>query len=670
MLGLLAALLLAPQDPDPRTLALLDAVERVQRTLGEPSDVRAAAARLGNDRAKLLDFVKGLGWEPYAGVLRDAGGTLAAGSGNSLDRALLLQALLEAGGEKARLVRGGLEAADGAALFAAWRPRAAAPAPLPAAELGLDAAVLAKASESRRRETEALIEEVLEAARPEAARLGGLLGAREAKPIEAPVEHWWVQVEAKGAWIDLDPSPVALKPKAGTPVAPKDLAPLRRGVVFRLLLDRKSGGKPDPQKILETAFDGAALRARAVDLMLGPDAKEAPAPDKLAAMDPKAKLAALKAVKVWRAGLVVDGRQYGARPFDLQGNVYDVDAGGVAGAAAGLGRAAGGLFGGAFGGEAAPAFVFEKLTFELEVREPGLPARIHRRVLLAAGEPWLPVARISFLIDGAPLAPGERSRRALAALARNAPALRSALQGRPAGARPDSRGEPPARLLRFSSLHRAVADRIADGAAWTQDRLGVSAETSRLFESDGAGRVRRSVDLFENPARFAGADGSARSRTLGAADTVLEAALLSRSVPGEAGPTAWARIERARLAGTKEELVEEGGRVLVRATPGAWWELDPATGALVGRVAGGGGQAALEYAWETGGQICQASDLVGLWGLVPDGPELANDAASLYGTFCSLFSGTTVRDKVMDKIQQMNKDLWKGTLDALSGATE
>lgn len=670
MLPLLATLLLLPQDPDPGTLALLDAVERLHRELGDPGDVRAAAARLGNDRARILESVQALGWEPYAGVLRDAGGTLAAGSGNSIDRALLLQAMLEAGGGKTRLMRAALPPEEGARLLAAFRPRAAAAAALPAGELGLDPALVAKAAEERAREHAALIEEVLEAARPEAARLGGLLGAREPKPLEAPVEHWWVQVEEKGAWIDLDPSPVPLRPAGGAAVGPKDLAPLRRSAVFRVILERSSGGKEDPQKLLEAAFDGAALQARAVDLLLGPDAKEAPAPEKLAAMEPKAKLAALKAVKVWRAGLVVDGRQYGARPFDLQGNVYDVDAGGAAGAAAGLGRAAGGLFGGAFGGEAAPAFVFRRLVFELEIREPGAAPRAQRRVLIAAGEPWLPVARMSFRIDGAPPAPGERARRALAALARNAPALRKALKGEFAGARPDSRGEPPARLSRFASTHRALCDRLAEGGAWTQDRLAVAAETSRLLESPEGGRVRRSIDLFENPARFAGPEGAARSRAAGVADTLLEAALLARSVPGEAGPTAWSRLERARLEGAKEELVEEDGRVLVRPNPSAWWELDPATGAVAGRVAGGGGQGALEYAWETGGQICQASDLVGLWGLVPDGPEAANDAASLYGTFCSLFSGTTVRDKVMDKIQQMNKDLWKGTLDALTGATE
>jgi hypothetical protein len=666
--ALAVLLLLVPQDPDPRSLALLDAVERAHRELGDPADVRFAAAKLGNDRARILEAVKALGWEPYAGVLRDAAGTLAAGSGNSIDRALLLRALLEAGGEKTQLVRGELAPAEGAKLLAAWRARAAAPAvAVRPADLGLDPAAFEAHAAARKAERDGLVEEILDAARPEAARLGVLLGAREARPIEAPKEHLWVQVMERGKWIDLDPSPVAVAAAAPKPVAVKDLAPLRRSLLFRLLLDRKSGGKAETVKLLETPFEASSVLVKGVDFLLGPDAKERPAAEKLEAADPKAKLAMLKAVKVWRAGLVADGKQYGARPFDLQGNVYEVDAGGVAGAAGAIGKAAGGLFGRAFGGEEAPSFTFERLSLELAIREPGAPERVHRRVLLAAGEPWLPVARISFLINGAPPAPGEAGRRTIAALARNAPAFRKALRGDVKGAQPDPRSDPPGRLLRFAELRRLVFDRLAEGGAWSQDRVGVVAETTRLLEAEGAGRVRRSIDVFENPVRFAGPEGAARARAAGVADTALEAALMSRSAPGETAPTAWARFERARLTGAKEELVEEGGRLLVRSSPDAWWEIDPATGGCVGRVAGGGGQAALEYAWETGGQICTAADLVSLWGLVPDGPEAANDAASAYGTFCSLFSGTTVRDKMMDKIQQMTKDMWNQAIDALAG---
>ena len=93
-LGLLS---MTPQDVDFNE-RLLRVLERRHRETPNPTDPRAAAARLGYDREKIRTFVAGLAWEPYAGVLRDAAGTLLAGGGNSLDRALLLQTMLEAAG--------------------------------------------------------------------------------------------------------------------------------------------------------------------------------------------------------------------------------------------------------------------------------------------------------------------------------------------------------------------------------------------------------------------------------------------------------------------------------------------------------------------------------------------------------------------------------------------
>ena len=103
---------------------LLDLIERRHREAADPGDARAAAGRLGFDRAKILEFVRTeIAWEPYAGILRDAPGTLLVRAGNSVDRALLLQAMLESGGEKTRLMRVDLTEADGAKLLEGFRKR-------------------------------------------------------------------------------------------------------------------------------------------------------------------------------------------------------------------------------------------------------------------------------------------------------------------------------------------------------------------------------------------------------------------------------------------------------------------------------------------------------------------------------------------------------------------
>jgi hypothetical protein len=107
-----------------------------------------------------FEFVQGaIRHVPYAGSVRGADGTLEAGAGNALDQSLLLQALLQARGVRARLVRGQLQWPDAARLVVGTRspapPRADDPWP---------------------------------------------------RWLESAADHWWVQAERDGDWVDLDPS--------------------------------------------------------------------------------------------------------------------------------------------------------------------------------------------------------------------------------------------------------------------------------------------------------------------------------------------------------------------------------------------------------------------------------------------------------------------------------
>ncbi|MBN2245159.1 MAG: hypothetical protein JW755_04875, partial [Candidatus Aminicenantes bacterium] len=79
-------------------LKKLDSIEGlIDRTA---FDVSALSRKLGCDQRKIFDFVRDrIGYQVYDGILRGAQGTLLEGSGNSIDRSLLLLRLLQEAGE-------------------------------------------------------------------------------------------------------------------------------------------------------------------------------------------------------------------------------------------------------------------------------------------------------------------------------------------------------------------------------------------------------------------------------------------------------------------------------------------------------------------------------------------------------------------------------------------
>ena len=79
---------------------------------GQTDRIADAALKQEFDPQKIFRFVADkIRYEPYAGILRGALGTLEAGAGNSVDKALLLAALLDRSGVAYRFVRGPLDQA-------------------------------------------------------------------------------------------------------------------------------------------------------------------------------------------------------------------------------------------------------------------------------------------------------------------------------------------------------------------------------------------------------------------------------------------------------------------------------------------------------------------------------------------------------------------------------
>jgi hypothetical protein len=215
-----------------------------------------------------------------------------------------------------------------------------------------------------------------------------------------------------------------------------------------------------------------------------------------------------------------------------------------------------------------------------------------------------------------------------------------------------------------------------------QGRVALCAETRQLFvdETGVEARVRRGIDIQENPILILAADGKPDSKAamlMGVADTALECLLVGRVAPFETGLSAWTLLERARLIGGKPEVVDgPGSRVEIRWSEAASWSVDPATGNSVGRVPSGAGQAMTEYLIEQREKICAVSDLLnnflgtqkGSKDLVESGA--GRQAGDLFSKACGLVRGTNAPDMMKDKIIEMNREYWSVATDALAGGGE
>lgn len=159
-------------------------------------DVRARQATIGTDPQAIARFVREeIRFESYDGALRGARGTLMARAGNSLDRSLLLAAMLRAAGNKVRFAEGTLSPSQAEQLVRSG--------------FGSRPALLAANSP---------LMPVLQRAKEHFFYLGRILndahftapeddaGAWD-KAVSQAKRHFWAQLEAGGRWTDVDPSP-------------------------------------------------------------------------------------------------------------------------------------------------------------------------------------------------------------------------------------------------------------------------------------------------------------------------------------------------------------------------------------------------------------------------------------------------------------------------------
>ena len=410
-------------------MRLLDALALYTEGLPRDSfDPQAVLSDTGADAEVIFAWVRDhTALVAYGGRLRGAAGVLADRKGNSLDRALLLAALLREAGHGVRLARGALAAADAEALLAVWRGRPdPAPAIMPDAEVqarlieALDAEGFATAwmpawldEQAQRRAqaaaelerqsaalADALLSVVAPALRPDAAA-----DARQRLALMA--DHWWVQIRQGDLWLDLDPADPDAAPGEALTAAvevflPDELpAALDHSVTFRIVAERLRAGALEQLTLLErsvAAAEGPTLRFALAVLPMGSAFVEQ-APE--VATHAQDMLADALAEREWLPVLFLGEELVIWRFADIDGEIFDsndmaLDATRLGQGIArmteeGLGGALdllGGLPTGAEDEPAAgaiPALSTERaltaLWLEIELRGPGREARLERRTL-------------------------------------------------------------------------------------------------------------------------------------------------------------------------------------------------------------------------------------------------------------------------------------------------
>jgi hypothetical protein len=216
-------------------------------------------------------------WMPYRGILRGPEGVLMDRTGNGLDRALLLARLLTLAGHDVRLARATLSpetarsAWDRLVAGRTTPPAAAGPLESLAADAnpiredellvtadlyGIDRAIVGTLVSATNSEAEGLSQTMSDRVAGQTESLAAMVGGLDGDAIAAAVlaeamaslaDHWWVQVERDGAFVDLDlmaqdGSGAALAPAADT-FAPDALpADLEQRVVIRVVAEQLKDG--------------------------------------------------------------------------------------------------------------------------------------------------------------------------------------------------------------------------------------------------------------------------------------------------------------------------------------------------------------------------------------------------------------------------------------------
>lgn len=600
----LASLAAAPAPAEPAQVEdLLAGTAALLRRYGAslpaaPSDPLAVLTDLDGDPTELLRWVAAE-TRPvaYRGTLRGARGVLLDRAGNSLDRALLLTALLRQAGWETRLARAQLSPAQAAALLPGLQRSVAVPAAPPGrqpvlellrADPRFDPAIVAEIETKSAAEAErlrvgyaqrmALLLPALQAATADLAPAAD--AAAEAAALEALADHVWVQVRGAQGWQDLDPEAQVLGPLGAAEILDPAALPeaLRHAVVLRVVLELQSAAGLREERLLEWQGHPPELLEQAVVLVHLPRRMGTVEQSFGAADYPARLVAALDGETAWVPMLQIGRELVSDRLFTRDGEVAAADLAPLAGAGSGIAGLSGSLDA-AFGGPeeaAAPAepAIPTAEWLEIEIHAPGAAPIVLRRTVFdllgpaarRAGTPLAPtqdqlrdravhlLGRTEVLIGGAAPTPLLLARLASQDLAGLVDSLRRLAAATDAA---ELAAVPPAPPLPYALL-RFASQRFSRNSTTALASPNVVLHHLRYaWNPDGTITEGLELDIVGNQVT-AGGDWFQRRLAQGVADTVLEGLLSFAADAAQnaarfhaedlAAGKAWTPLDAARLA--------------------------------------------------------------------------------------------------------------------------
>jgi hypothetical protein len=553
-----------------------------------PADVQSKAAELGYDVARTFTFVRDeIRYEPYRGVLRGARGALASRAGNSLDKTLLLEALLKTGGHQARLMRGQLPPDRAEALVRQFleggstSPTAdelmTKPAFPPAltAKLGLGQADIDAIIAENKASVRQFMNDATATATVETDYLKAQLDAAGVQ-LGRSYEQWITELRTRTAdhvWLELvgtDGSTTVLDPsfantKAGDAPAVADGKPLedptlaadRHTIVFELYYGVREGSGQAQKQLLEVPIYADESLHEPPMLTIQP-VDPLPSMEAMLKMNREELIKLFTGFKQYQAVVTIGHRHWASPAFDLKGNITPISSDGRVAGAQKFGGALGSGFGalGGGGGEEKDVNNFIDLSVMLTFKSPGSKPTSQQRVLLTqaqtTGKEFLsPILDWRMLIQPQPLTPefvGYESLQNTIEVLRPALPLLEPSQRAEASFEGMARLRPspfPSRLVNLAMLRQlAAANSGSAPVALLWDRPQMSILEQRICANPEAGHTcgRVTIDLVANALSFVpkAADAAPAAAQMamrqGVFDTVAESMVLAEK-PGSTSLT-------------------------------------------------------------------------------------------------------------------------------------